>query len=96
MDWDKIRVFYTVAEAGSFTHAGENLHLSQSAISRQIGSLEESLNVSLFHDLSRELRHVIKRVHLQVVAVCKIIVNSKNLCFLNISAKIIFKSFIAC
>lgn len=55
MDWDKIRVFYTVAEAGSFTHAGENLHLSQSAISRQISSLEESLNVSLFHRHARGL-----------------------------------------
>jgi len=55
MDWDKIRVFYTVAEAGSFTHAGENLHLSQSAVSRQISSLEESLNVSLFHRHARGL-----------------------------------------
>ena len=55
MDWDKVRVFYTVAEAGSFTHAGENLHLSQSAVSRQISSLEESLNVSLFHRHARGL-----------------------------------------
>ena len=55
MDWDKVRVFYTVAEAGSFTHAGENLHLSQSAVSRQISGLEESLNVSLFHRHARGL-----------------------------------------
>ena len=55
MDWDKIRVFYTVAEAGSFTHAGESLHLSQSAVSRQISGLEESLNVSLFHRHARGL-----------------------------------------
>jgi DNA-binding transcriptional LysR family regulator len=55
MDWDKLRVFHAVAEAGSFTHAGEKLNLSQSAISRQISSLEESLNVSLFHRHARGL-----------------------------------------
>jgi len=35
MDWDKLRIFQAVADAGSFTHAGEGLKLSQSAISRQ-------------------------------------------------------------
>jgi len=56
MDWDKLRVFHAVAEAGSFTHAGEFLHLSQSAVSRQISSLEESLNCALFHRHARGLR----------------------------------------
>lgn len=55
MDWDKLRVFHTVAEAGSFTYAGEILNLSQSAVSRQISGLEESLNVSLFHRHARGL-----------------------------------------
>ncbi|MCP5368395.1 MAG: LysR family transcriptional regulator [Hyphomicrobiales bacterium] len=55
MDWDKLRVFHAVAEAGSFTHAGEALHLSQSAVSRQISSLEESLEVQLFHRHARGL-----------------------------------------
>ena len=55
MDWDKLRVFHAVAEAGSFTHAGEMLNLSQSAISRQIGGLEASLKVSLFHRHARGL-----------------------------------------
>ena len=55
MDWDKLRVFHTVAEAGSFTHAGEVLNLSQSAVSRQISALEESLNASLFHRHARGL-----------------------------------------
>src|SRR5215468_3461020 len=55
MDWDKLRIFHAVAEAGSFTHAGETLNLSQSAVSRQISSLEESLNVSLFHRHARGL-----------------------------------------
>ncbi len=55
MDWDKLRVFKAVAEAGSFTHAGENLNLSQSAISRQISSLENSLGLPLFHRHARGL-----------------------------------------
>ncbi|MGZ9096979.1 MAG: LysR family transcriptional regulator [Micavibrio sp.] len=55
MDWDKLRVFHAVAEAGSFTHAGETLNLSQSAVSRQISSLEESLGVTLFHRHARGL-----------------------------------------
>lgn len=55
MDWDKLRVFHAVAEAGSLTHAGETLHLSQSAVSRQIRGLEESLGVTLFHRHARGL-----------------------------------------
>lgn len=55
MDWDKLRVFHAVAEAGSFTHAGEKLNLSQSAVSRQISGLEESLQVPLFHRHARGL-----------------------------------------
>ncbi len=55
MDWDKLRVFHAVADAGSFTHAGEALNLSQSAVSRQIGHLEESLSVPLFHRHARGL-----------------------------------------
>jgi DNA-binding transcriptional LysR family regulator len=55
MDWDKLRVFHAVAEAGSLTHAGETLHLSQSAVSRQIRGLEESLGATLFHRHARGL-----------------------------------------
>ena len=55
MDWDKLRVFHAVAEAGSFTHAGDTLNLSQSAVSRQISALEENLQVSLFHRHARGL-----------------------------------------
>ena len=55
MDWDKLRIFHAVAEAGSFTHAGESLNLSQSAVSRQISALEESLGVPLFHRHARGL-----------------------------------------
>ena len=55
MDWDKLRIFHAVAEAGSLTHAGEQLHLSQSAVSRQIRALEESLDTTLFHRHARGL-----------------------------------------
>ena len=56
MDWDKLRIFHAVAEAGSLTHAGDTLNLSQSAVSRQVSALEESLKVPLFHRHARGLR----------------------------------------
>jgi len=49
MDWNQLRIFLTVADVGSFTQAGKVLNLSQSAVSRQISGLEQSLTVSLFH-----------------------------------------------
>jgi DNA-binding transcriptional LysR family regulator len=55
MDWDKLRIFHAVADAGSLTHAGDTLHLSQSAVSRQIRALEEGLNTTLFHRHARGL-----------------------------------------
>jgi len=55
MDWDKLKVFHAAAEAGSFTHAGEQLGLSQSAVSRQVGALEQELSVALFHRHARGL-----------------------------------------
>lgn len=55
MDWDKLRIFHAVADAGSLTHAGDTLHLSQSAVSRQIRALEESLGATLFHRHARGL-----------------------------------------
>ncbi|NBX42139.1 MAG: LysR family transcriptional regulator [Rhodobacteraceae bacterium] len=55
MDWDRLRIFQAVADAGSLTHAGDVLHLSQSAVSRQIRSLEDELNTTLFHRHARGL-----------------------------------------
>src|SRR5215210_89082 len=55
LDWDKIRIFFTVAEAGSFTRAGDDLGLSQSAVSRQISALERDLKAPLFHRHARGL-----------------------------------------
>jgi DNA-binding transcriptional LysR family regulator len=55
MDWDKLRIFHAAAEAGSFTHAGDTLKMSQSAVSRQVGALERELNAPLFHRHARGL-----------------------------------------
>lgn len=56
MDWDKLRAFHAAAEAGSFTNAGAQLNLSQSAVSRQITALEDGLRVALFHRHARGLK----------------------------------------
>jgi DNA-binding transcriptional LysR family regulator len=55
MDWDKLRIFHAVASAGSFTHAGQSLGLSQSAVSRQISALEEEISTPLFQRHARGL-----------------------------------------
>lgn len=55
IDWDKLRIFHAVADAGSLTHSGSTLNISQSAASRQISGLEKSLGVKLFHRHARGL-----------------------------------------
>src|SRR4026209_234922 len=55
MDWDKLRIFHAAAEAGSFTHAGESLRMSQSAVSRQVSALGEELKVPLVRRPARGL-----------------------------------------
>ena len=76
MDWDKLKIFHAVAEAGSFTRATVNLNLSQSAISRQIQSLEQDLKVQLFERHARGLtltengEYIFKTAH-EVIAKLK-------------------------
>lgn len=48
MDWDKLRVFYNVADSGSLTHAASRLGITQSAVSRQISGLEDRVGSPLF------------------------------------------------
>jgi DNA-binding transcriptional LysR family regulator len=55
LDWEKLRLFHAVAEAGSFTEAAKRLHMSQPALSRQIQALEASLGAKLFHRHARGL-----------------------------------------
>lgn len=55
LDWDKLKTFHAAAETGSLTAAAEKLRISQSAVSRQITALEESLSAPLFHRHARGL-----------------------------------------
>ena len=55
MDWERLKIFHIVADAGSFTHASEEMNLSQSAVSRQISSLENEVGIELFHRHARGL-----------------------------------------
>ncbi len=55
LDWDKLRIFHAAAQAGSFTHAGDVLNMSQSAVSRQVSALEHDLKIPLFHRHARGL-----------------------------------------
>jgi DNA-binding transcriptional LysR family regulator len=48
MELNHLRYFYEVAKSGSFTEAARRLHVSQSALSKAVGLLEESENVKLF------------------------------------------------
>ncbi len=56
MDWDRLRIFRVVAEAGSLTKGGDELDMSQPAVSRQVAALEEELGVILFHRHARGLQ----------------------------------------
>ncbi|RJG13802.1 LysR family transcriptional regulator [Pseudomonas cavernicola] len=55
MDLASLNAFIAIAETGSFSGAGERLHLTQPAISKRIASLEQQLNVRLFDRLGREV-----------------------------------------
>ena len=55
LDWEKLRLFDCVADAGSFTEAARRLHMSQPALSRQIQALEDSVGAKLFHRHARGL-----------------------------------------
>ncbi len=55
MGWDKLKSFYHVARAGSFTNAALTLNISQSALSRQISELEKRLGFKLFERHARGL-----------------------------------------
>ena len=56
MDLRQLEILRAVADTGSFTGAGQRLHLSQSAVSRQILLLEEELKEQLFLRLGRKVR----------------------------------------
>ena len=55
MDLASLNAFIAIAETGSFSLAGERLHLTQPAISKRIAGLEQQLKVRLFDRLGREI-----------------------------------------
>jgi len=55
MDMANLSAFIAIAETGSFSGAGERLHLTQPAISKRIAGLEQQLDVRLFDRLGREV-----------------------------------------
>ncbi|MEE4463517.1 LysR family transcriptional regulator, partial [Azotobacter chroococcum] len=56
MDLANLNAFIAIAETGSFSEAGERLHLTQPAVSKRIAALEQQLQVRLFDRLGREVR----------------------------------------
>lgn len=56
MDLRQLEILQAIAETGSFTACGRKLHVSQSAISRQISMLEEELGEALFLRVGRQVR----------------------------------------
>ncbi len=56
MDLRQLEIIRAIADTGSFTAAGDKLHVSQSAISRQILLLEEELGEPVFHRIGRRIR----------------------------------------
>ena len=71
ISWDKFKLFYHVAQAGSFSEAANVLHVTQSALSRSVKSLEDQLNVRLFDRLPRGVALTSKGAFLYE-SVCKI------------------------
>ena len=55
MDLANLNAFIAIAETGSFSLAGERLHLTQPAVSKRIAGLEQQLKVRLFDRLGREV-----------------------------------------
>ena len=55
MDLRRLQTFVAVAELGTVSKAALHLHISQSALSRQISDLEQELRVGLFDRVGRRL-----------------------------------------
>jgi hypothetical protein len=77
VDLRQLEILQAIAETGSFTACGKKLHVSQSAISRQILLLEEELGEPLFLRVGRQVRMSRRR---------KVWSNSVSGCF-SMSAK---------
>jgi len=56
MDWDNLRFFLALADAGSLSRAAEKLQVDHSTVARRIDALERELGVRLVERLSRAYR----------------------------------------
>jgi LysR family transcriptional regulator, benzoate and cis,cis-muconate-responsive activator of ben and cat genes len=67
LDLRRLRYFMAVASLGSFSRAADELHVAQSAVSRQVGLLERELGVKLLHRTTHDValteagRHLLER-----------------------------------
>jgi DNA-binding transcriptional LysR family regulator len=55
MDTQSLQAFLAVAEAGSFSRAAEQLHLTQPAVSKRIAVLETQIDARLFDRIGRRI-----------------------------------------
>ena len=55
LNLERLRVFQAVAQAGSFTHAADSLHLTQSGVSKHIKQLEEEVGAPLFDRMGKAI-----------------------------------------
>ena len=56
MEFKQLLSFVEVIHRGGFTQAGKTLHISQSAVSKQVAQLEQSLGTALLERTGTELR----------------------------------------
>ena len=80
LDWEKLRLFDCVADAGSFTEGARRLHMSQPALSRQIMALEDKVGAKLFHRHARGLAmtHEGEQLHAATHAMSETLERSRN------------------
>jgi DNA-binding transcriptional LysR family regulator len=55
MHWHDLQAFIAVADLGSFSRAGERLHLTQPAVSKRVQALEAQLGVRLLDRIGKQV-----------------------------------------
>ena len=62
LEFRHLRYIIAVAETGSFTAAAQSVHVAQSAISRQIGEIEDVFNIQIFQRVERKGKRKVHRI----------------------------------
>lgn len=80
MDIVKLKTFLILCECGSFSETAELLYCSQPAVSKQIKSLEEDLNVPLFNRMRKNISLTLQGEHFKDYAeeIVRLYENSKE------------------